>query len=131
MKCLIIEDDFDSRRVMQKMLHPYAYVDVATDGEEGVAAFLGALRDNEPYDLITLDLIMPNSDGQQALRNQNPSPPTAQKGRSIVVHQGSPEKLKNVGQSCQGEQADAGQVDLLIGHPGLERSGGGQQRQSR
>ena len=68
MKCLIIEDDFDSRRVMQKMLHPYAYVDVATDGEEGVAAFLGALRDNEPYDLITLDLIMPNSDGQQALR---------------------------------------------------------------
>ncbi len=68
MKCLVIDDDFDSRRLLQKILHPFAYVDVATDGEEGVLAFHQALKENEPYQLITLDLVMPNSDGQQALR---------------------------------------------------------------
>ena len=68
MKCLVIDDDFDSRRLLQKILHPFAYVDVATDGEEGVLAFHQALKENDPYQLITLDLVMPNSDGQQALR---------------------------------------------------------------
>jgi two-component system chemotaxis response regulator CheY len=43
-------------------------VDVATDGEEGVEAFRTALKDGEPYSLITLDILMPNIDGQQALR---------------------------------------------------------------
>lgn len=68
MKCLVVDDDFDSRRLLQKILHPYAYVDVATDGEEGVEAFRQALKENDPYNLITLDLVMPNVDGQQALR---------------------------------------------------------------
>ena len=68
MKFLVSDDDFDSRRLVQKILHPYGYVDVAADGEEAVAAFQAALHDNEPYDLITLDILMPNADGQQALR---------------------------------------------------------------
>lgn len=68
MKFLVVDDDFDSRRLVQKLLHPYGYVDVATDGEEGVQAFQTALRDGDPYDVITLDILMPNADGQQALR---------------------------------------------------------------
>ncbi len=68
MKFLIVDDDFDSRRLVQKILHPYGYVDVAADGEEGVEAFRSALKDGEPYDVITLDIIMPNMDGQDALR---------------------------------------------------------------
>lgn len=68
MKFLVVDDDFESRRLVQKILHPFAYVDVAMDGEEGVEAFRSALKDGEPYDLITLDILMPNSDGQQALR---------------------------------------------------------------
>lgn len=68
MKFLVVDDDFNSRRLVQKLLHPYGYVDVATDGEEGIEAFRSALRDGEPYDVITLDILMPNIDGQQALR---------------------------------------------------------------
>ena len=68
MKCLGIDADFDSRRLLQKILSPYATVDVATDGEEAVEAFRAAHHEKEPYNLITLDLVMPNSDGQQALR---------------------------------------------------------------
>jgi len=38
------------------------------DGEEAVEAFRSALKNGEPYDLVCLDIIMPNMDGQQALR---------------------------------------------------------------
>ncbi len=68
MKFLIIDDDFDSRRLLQKILHPYGYVDIAADGEEGIEAYRTALEEGEPYQLITMDILMPNIDGQQALR---------------------------------------------------------------
>ena len=68
MRFLVVDDDFATRRLVQRLLHPYGMVDVATDGEEAVAAFSSALDDNEPYDLITLDILLPNVNGQQALR---------------------------------------------------------------
>ncbi|MCT4533884.1 response regulator [Halodesulfovibrio sp.] len=68
MKFLIVDDDFDSRRLVQKILHAYGYADLAADGEEGVEAFRQALQAGEPYDVITLDIMMPNIDGQDALR---------------------------------------------------------------
>lgn len=68
MRFLIVDDDFDSRRLMQKILYPYGYCDVAVDGEEAVEAFRDSMSRGEPYDLVCLDIIMPNMDGQQALR---------------------------------------------------------------
>ena len=68
MRILVVDDDFDSRKLLQKLLISYGSVDVATDGEEGVAAFNSALKESEPYDLITMDIIMPNMDGQQCLQ---------------------------------------------------------------
>lgn len=68
MRFLVVDDDFETRRLMQKLLRPFGEVDVATDGEEAVEAFARALKECEPYDLITMDILMPNIDGQQALR---------------------------------------------------------------
>lgn len=68
MKFLIVDDDFDSRRLVQKILHPFGYSDLAADGEEGVEAFRQSLKAGEPYDVVTLDIMMPNIDGQDALR---------------------------------------------------------------
>lgn len=68
MKFLIVDDDFDSRKMLQRILLKFGYSDVAVDGEEGVEAFRTALKEGEPYDLICLDILMPNLDGQQALR---------------------------------------------------------------
>ena len=68
MRFLVIDDDFETRLLMQKMLSPFGLVDVATDGEEGIMAFTAALKENKPYSLITLDILMPNMDGQQTLR---------------------------------------------------------------
>lgn len=68
MRFLVVDDDFEARRLVQKLLRPYGDVDIATDGEEAVLAFGRALKDGEPYVLVTLDILMPNVDGQQALR---------------------------------------------------------------
>ena len=68
MRILVVDDDFQTRSLVQRFLHPYGFTDVATDGQEAVEAFRLALKEGEPYDLITLDILMPNTDGQEALR---------------------------------------------------------------
>jgi len=67
-RILVVEDDFGSRRMMQKLLEEYGSVDVVVDGEEAVSAFKLAAADKTPYDLIFLDIMMPKMDGQEALK---------------------------------------------------------------
>lgn len=68
MKCLIVEDDFAARRLLQRYLSGYGDCDVAVDGNEAVEAFSQATDEKEPYDLICLDIMMPNMDGHEALK---------------------------------------------------------------
>ncbi len=68
MKILMAEDDFASRKFMDNYLSQYGECDVTVDGEEAVDAFMMALEDDEPYDLICLDVMMPVMDGYQVLK---------------------------------------------------------------
>lgn len=68
MKALIVEDDFTSRLLLQRILSPHGEVHLAVDGEEAVTAFKSALEGGQPYDLVCLDIMMPKKDGQAALR---------------------------------------------------------------
>ncbi|MEI6703334.1 MAG: response regulator [Deltaproteobacteria bacterium] len=67
MKALIVEDDFVSRKVLLAYLRTFGECDVATTGCEALEAFLIAHEANSPYDLITLDIMMPEMNGQEAL----------------------------------------------------------------
>lgn len=68
MKTLVVEDDFASRKLMQRYLTPFGECDVVVDGQEAVEAFELALIENNPYDLICLDIMLPKKDGQQVLK---------------------------------------------------------------
>ncbi|MDE7063569.1 MAG: response regulator [Lachnospiraceae bacterium] len=68
MKILLAEDDFASRKFMDKHLSQYGQCDVTVDGEEAVDAYMMALEDGEPYDLLCLDVMMPVLDGYQVLK---------------------------------------------------------------
>ncbi len=68
MRILIVEDDFTSRKVLQKILSKYGECDIAVNGEEAVEAFKLALEEAAPYSLICMDIMMPIIDGQQALQ---------------------------------------------------------------
>ena len=69
MRILIAEDDIASRKVILKFLSEYGECDVTVDGMEAIDAFMMALEDGDPYDLICLDVMMPIMDGYQALKN--------------------------------------------------------------
>lgn len=67
MKILLAEDDFVTRKFMTGFLSRYGECDVTVDGSEAVDAFMMALEDDAPYDLVCLDIMMPVMDGYQAL----------------------------------------------------------------
>jgi two-component system chemotaxis response regulator CheY len=68
MKILVAEDELVSQRLLQRMLSGYGEVDVAADGKEAIGAFLSAVEKARPYDLIFLDIMMPEMDGQGVLK---------------------------------------------------------------
>ena len=68
MKTLIVEDDFTSRLLLQEFLNPYGPSHIAVNGAEAVDAVAAALDAGEPYNLICLDIMMPEMDGQTALK---------------------------------------------------------------
>ncbi len=68
MRILVVEDDFASRRMMQRLLAAYGDVDVVVDGGEGIDAFKLAWDEGQAYDLIFMDIMMPRIDGHNAIR---------------------------------------------------------------
>ena len=67
MRCLIVEDEFTSRRILQRLLNQYGSCDVAISGDEAVVAFQESLEHQEPYDLVCLDIMLPGKTGQEVL----------------------------------------------------------------
>ena len=63
MRILIVEDDFASRKFMMNFMSAYGDCDGTVDGMEAVEAYMMALEDEQPYDLICLDVMMPVMDG--------------------------------------------------------------------
>lgn len=68
MRALIVEDDYTSRKILENVLHAYGSCDTAINGLEAIAAFRHALDESRPYDLICMDIMMPELSGQDALR---------------------------------------------------------------
>jgi two-component system chemotaxis response regulator CheY len=67
MKTLIVDDDFSSRLLLQELLKNYGPSHIAVNGKEALEAVRLALDACEPYELICLDIMMPEMDGQHAL----------------------------------------------------------------
>jgi two-component system, chemotaxis family, chemotaxis protein CheY len=68
MKILIVDDDKTSSKLLHGYLKMYGECHIAESGEEGLEAVKYAMQNNAPYELITLDIMMPITDGHEALR---------------------------------------------------------------
>ncbi len=68
MKILIAEDDLVNRTFLNKFLSQYGDCDLVVDGLETIDTFLQALKSNEPYQLVCLDIMMPKVDGVKTLK---------------------------------------------------------------
>ena len=65
---LIVDDDLINRRLLQRQLSPFGNCEIAVDGAEAILAFRQAWEKSKPYDLICMDIMMPNIDGKAALK---------------------------------------------------------------
>jgi two-component system chemotaxis response regulator CheY len=68
MKTLIVEDDQTSRFLLEQILSPYGPCAFAVNGKEAVEAYLKAMVAGNQYDLICLDIMMPEMDGQAVVK---------------------------------------------------------------
>ena len=68
MKTLIAEDDFTSRILLQAFLSKYGECHLAANGKEALDGFRLAIQEGRPYDLICMDILMPEMDGHEAVK---------------------------------------------------------------
>jgi two-component system chemotaxis response regulator CheY len=68
LKMLLVEDELTSRLVLQDLLSKYGDCHVAVNGNEAVEAFSSALLAKKGYDLICMDVRMPEMEGTEAVR---------------------------------------------------------------
>jgi HD-like signal output (HDOD) protein/DNA-binding response OmpR family regulator len=68
MKFLIVDDDAVSRQILIKMLSEYGECETAQNGVEALFIYKKGWEDWAPFDLITLDITMPEMDGKKVLQ---------------------------------------------------------------
>lgn len=68
MRILIVDDNLTNRLILHEILKPYGIIATAANGIEAIEKIIEGLENKAPYDLICLDIMMPEMDGQTALR---------------------------------------------------------------
>jgi two-component system, chemotaxis family, chemotaxis protein CheY len=68
MKTLVAEDDLTSRLLLSELIAPYGVCHTVVNGKEAIEAYMMARSIGTPYDLICLDIMMPEMDGQATLK---------------------------------------------------------------
>src|SRR5579864_7097961 len=85
MRTLIVEDDFTSRLLLQTFLARYGECHIAVNGREAVEMFRSALEKGQTYDLICMDIMMPEMDGREAVRQMR----ALEEGQGILSSSGA------------------------------------------
>lgn len=67
MKILVVDDELVSRKKMMKIMESFGECVAAENGKEALEAVELAIEKGESFDLITLDISMPDMDGTEVL----------------------------------------------------------------
>ena len=67
MRILVVDDELVSREKMKHIMSSLGECDEAASGQDALKAFSEARTDGKQYDLITLDISMPEMDGTEVL----------------------------------------------------------------
>jgi len=68
MKFLIVDDDLINRKLLGALLARYGERDFAVNGEECLELYQGSLKNKDQYDIVFLDIMMPEMNGHEALK---------------------------------------------------------------
>jgi two-component system, chemotaxis family, chemotaxis protein CheY len=65
MHILVADDNLGSRSILKFVLSQFGTVDEMFDGQEAREAYIIALENNDPYDLVVVDYVMPGFNAVQ------------------------------------------------------------------
>ncbi len=85
LRVLVVEDDFACRLLLQTFLSGYGECHIAVNGKEAVEAFGSAADRGQPYDLICMDIMMPEMDGRETVHRIR----AHEEARGILSHYGA------------------------------------------
>lgn len=68
-RVLVVDDNFTNRHLLVEFLVGKFSCDVAVNGLEAAEAFHMSLENDKPYEIILLDIMMPDVDGIECLRS--------------------------------------------------------------
>lgn len=68
MKFLIVDDDLINRKLLSALLKPYGDCDIAVNGKEAVDKVEEALKAQSAFDVVFLDIMMPEMNGHESLQ---------------------------------------------------------------
>lgn len=69
MRILIVEDELISRQIIKKIAEPYGECDIAVNGIEAIELFQNSISEEDFYNVIFLDIMLPEMDGYSVLKN--------------------------------------------------------------
>ena len=69
MKVLIVEDNKTNQQVLKKTFTAFGKCDMAADSKEAVNAYEASWQDCRPYDLICINITMPDTEREIMLRD--------------------------------------------------------------
>ena len=68
-KVLVVDDNLPNRIFLCKCLEEYGTIEAADNGKAALQLFEQALNQDKPFDLICLDIMMPEMDGRMVLKH--------------------------------------------------------------
>lgn len=83
---LIVDDEPDNVKLMSLILEEHATCSTAGSGTEAIAAFKRSVASKKPFDLILLDVAMPDKDGLQVLEEIRKD----EEARGVLLGKGVP-----------------------------------------
>lgn len=88
MRILIADDDFVNRRFLEKVFSEYGEVVAVDNGMSAVEKAAGAMKEDNYFDLICLDIMMTRLDGYktlEAIREAEDKLEVSKKNRAKVI----------------------------------------------
>lgn len=68
MKFLIVDDNSSNAKLLKKLLEKYGDVDMADNGDDAIYLYTSNRSTMSPYSCIFLDIMMPQKDGYEVLK---------------------------------------------------------------